>query len=48
MYVLSLARLSNLQISGWGRLGNLLIAASLVGLIWVGYIGGLLSFRLNY
>jgi hypothetical protein len=30
------------------RLGNGLIAAALLGLVWIGYVGGLLSFNLNY
>jgi len=30
------------------RIGNLLIAASLVGLVWIGFVGGLISFDLNY
>lgn len=30
------------------RIGNGLIAAALVGLVWIGIIGGLISFNLNY
>jgi len=30
------------------RIGNGLIAAGLVGLVWIGIIGGLISFNLNY
>ncbi|MBS0418086.1 MAG: beta-lactamase family protein [Proteobacteria bacterium] len=30
------------------RIGNGLIAAGLVGLVWIGVIGGLISFNLNY
>jgi len=30
------------------RIGNVLIAASLVGLVWIGFVGGLISFDLNY
>jgi CubicO group peptidase (beta-lactamase class C family) len=30
------------------RIGNVLIAAGLVGLVWTGFIGGLISFDLNY
>ena len=35
--------------STWpSRVGNGLIAAALVGLVWIGFIGGLLGFNLNY
>jgi hypothetical protein len=30
------------------RVGNGLVAAALVGLVWIGFIGGLLGFNLNY
>jgi hypothetical protein len=30
------------------RIGNGLIATALLGLVWIGFIGGLISFNLNY
>lgn len=41
-------RLSQLTATWPRRIGNGLIAAALLGLIWTGYVGGLLSFDLNY
>jgi len=44
----SLWRLWRLQTSWLPRIGNGLIAAALLGLVWIGFIGGLISFNLNY
>jgi CubicO group peptidase (beta-lactamase class C family) len=44
----SVCRLYRMQSSWLGRLGNGLIAAGLIGLVWIGFIGGLFSFNLNY
>ena len=41
-------RLCRLEGSWLYRIGNGLIAAGLVGLVWIGFIGGLISFNLNY
>jgi hypothetical protein len=41
-------RLFKLRASWPSRIGNGLIAAALIGLVWIGFIGGLLSFNLNY
>lgn len=41
-------RLWRWQPSWWVRLGNGAIAAGLLGLVWIGVVGGLMSFRLNY
>jgi hypothetical protein len=30
------------------KIGNGLIAAALIGLVWIGFVGGLLGFNLNY
>jgi CubicO group peptidase (beta-lactamase class C family) len=44
----SLWRLWRLKASWAHRIGNALIAAALLGLVWIGCIGGLISFNLNY
>jgi len=44
----SLWRLSRLPVSWSCRIGNGLIAAALLGLVWIGSVGGLLGFNLNY
>jgi CubicO group peptidase (beta-lactamase class C family) len=44
----SVGRLWHWQHSKWVRIGNGLIAAGLLGLVWIGVVGGLISFRLNY
>jgi len=41
-------RLCRLEGSWLYRIGNGLIAVGLVGLVWIGFIGGLISFNLNY
>ena len=41
-------RLCRLDPSRLGRLGNGAIAVMLIGLVWIGVIGGLISFDLNY
>ncbi len=46
--LVSAGRLWRRQPSGWMRLGNGLIAVGLLGLVWIGLVGGLISFRLNY
>ncbi len=44
----SLWRLSRLPVSWPSRIGNGLIAAALLGLVWIGFVGGLIGFNLNY
>jgi CubicO group peptidase (beta-lactamase class C family) len=44
----SVWRLCRLQGSWLYRIGNLLVLAGLVGLVWIGFIGGLIGFNLNY
>jgi CubicO group peptidase (beta-lactamase class C family) len=44
----SLWRLCRLQTSWLYRIGNGLIAAALLGLVWIGFVGDLISFNLNY
>jgi len=44
----SVWRLWRLEGSWLSRLGNGLIAAALLGLVWIGFIGSLISFNLNY
>jgi CubicO group peptidase (beta-lactamase class C family) len=44
----SVWRLCRLEGSWLYRIGNGLVAAGLVGLVWIGFIGGLISFNLNY
>jgi CubicO group peptidase (beta-lactamase class C family) len=44
----SLWRLSRSGASWPSRIGNGLIAAALLGLVWIGFVGGLISFNLNY
>jgi CubicO group peptidase (beta-lactamase class C family) len=44
----SVRRLRRWQPSRWVRIGNGLLAAGLLGLVWIGIVGGLISFRLNY
>jgi hypothetical protein len=44
----SLWRLCRLERSWLYRIGNGLIAAALLGLLWIGCVGNLLSFNLNY
>jgi CubicO group peptidase (beta-lactamase class C family) len=46
--VWSLWRLARLGVSWPVRIGNGLIAAALLGLVWIGFVGGLVSFNLNY
>jgi len=41
-------RLFKMGVSWPSRIGNGLIAAALVGLVWIGFVGGLLGFNLNY
>jgi hypothetical protein len=41
-------RLSRLQESGWAWLRNGPLAAALLGIVWIGFLGGLISFNLNY
>jgi hypothetical protein len=41
-------RLSRLHVSWPSRIGNGLIAAALLGLVWIGLVGKLISFNLNY
>jgi CubicO group peptidase (beta-lactamase class C family) len=41
-------RLSELRASGWAWLRNGVLAAALVGIVWIGFLGGLISFNLNY
>jgi len=41
-------RLCATEASWTSRAGNGLIAAALIGLVWIGVIGGLISFNLNY
>jgi CubicO group peptidase (beta-lactamase class C family) len=44
----NLWRLYTTEASWPARVGNGLIAAALIGLVWIGVIGGLISFNLNY
>jgi hypothetical protein len=44
----SLWRVSRLGASWPSRIGNGLIAAALLGLVWIGFVGSLISFNLNY
>jgi CubicO group peptidase (beta-lactamase class C family) len=44
----NLWRLCTSEVSWPARVGNGLIAAALIGLVWIGVIGGLISFNLNY
>jgi hypothetical protein len=44
----SVARLCRLEGSWPYRIANILIATGLVGLVWIGFIGDLISFNLNY
>jgi CubicO group peptidase (beta-lactamase class C family) len=44
----SLWRLFRVETSWPRRVGNGLIAAALLGLVWIGCVGGLISFNLNY
>jgi hypothetical protein len=44
----SLWRLLKSGITWPSRIGNGLIAAAMVGLVWIGFVGGLMSFNLNY
>jgi len=47
--VWTLWRLCRPQASSWPtRIGNALIAAALLGLVWIGFVGQLMSFNLNY
>jgi CubicO group peptidase (beta-lactamase class C family) len=41
-------RLCTTEASWTSRVGNGFIAAALIGLVWIGVIGGLISFNLNY
>jgi hypothetical protein len=44
----SMLRLWKVQTSWVHRLGNGMIAAALLGLVWLALVGGLISFDLNY
>jgi CubicO group peptidase (beta-lactamase class C family) len=44
----NLWRLCSSEVSWPARVGNALITAALLGLVWIGVIGGLISFNLNY
>jgi hypothetical protein len=44
----NLWRLCGTEASWTARIGNGLIAAALIGFVWIGVIGGLISFNLNY
>jgi CubicO group peptidase (beta-lactamase class C family) len=44
----SVWRLSRLESSWLPRVGNGVIAAAMLGLVWIGVIGGLISFNVNY
>src|SRR6185437_3379719 len=44
----SLWRLCRAQTSWPSRIGNGLIAAALLGLVWIGFVGNLIGFNLNY
>jgi CubicO group peptidase (beta-lactamase class C family) len=44
----SLWRLCRLQTAWLYRVGNGLIAAALLGLVWIGFVGNLISLNLNY
>ncbi len=44
----NLWRLCTTEASWPSRVGNGLIAAALIGLVWIGLVGGLISFNLNY
>jgi len=46
--VWSVWRLFRARVSWPSRVGNGLIAAALLGLVWIGFVGGLISFNLNY
>jgi hypothetical protein len=46
--VWSLWRLAKSGVSWPSRVGSGLIATALVGLFWIGFVGGLMSFNLNY
>jgi CubicO group peptidase (beta-lactamase class C family) len=41
-------RLSKLQASGWAWLRHGVLAAALLGVVWIAFLGGLISFNLNY
>ena len=41
-------RLSRLDIARASRVWSCLVAASLLGVVWIGYMGGLLRFSVNY
>jgi len=44
----NLWRLCGTEASWTARIGNGLIAVALIGVVWIGVIGGLISFNLNY
>jgi CubicO group peptidase (beta-lactamase class C family) len=44
----NLWRLCGTEASWTARIGNGLIAVALIGFVWIGVIGGLISFNLNY
>jgi CubicO group peptidase (beta-lactamase class C family) len=47
--VWSFWRLGGSRASSWPtRIGNAMIAAALLGLVWIGFVGQLMSFNLNY
>jgi CubicO group peptidase (beta-lactamase class C family) len=41
-------RLSRLQGSPWAWLRHGVLAAALLGIVWIGFLGGLITFNLNY
>jgi len=41
-------RLAMLNVPRKSRLWGVVVASSLLGVVWVGYVGGLLGFSLNY
>jgi hypothetical protein len=44
----SLWRFCRVDTSWSFRIGNGAIVAALIGLVWIGFIGGLIGFNLNY
>ena len=48
MGLYALTRIFKAGASWPSKVGNGLIAAALVGLVWIGVVGGLIGFRLNY
>lgn len=48
MGIWSLWRLSRLQTSRFSCIGNAALAVALLGIVWIGFAGQLISFNLNY